>query len=1130
MFVILRFNQRVFAAVGLCCLALASTRGDEVESWYVPGTVGVEVEPAEVRFRVRWQLVEQDQDGEWVIDDDAWLTSIQTAEAAPSRRYGVACRVLPGWVAPAIAEVQVVSGHEVVAPVEFRRASVFATVAEITPQTVQHGDTLSLGIGEVASVTFEGERDIALEDGVFRYRPTSEERTQFTVTFTGASGENNVVFTPVGRLSPEHSVIEYRGDFPYPEAAERVSFLNVIDELSASARRFNYQDQPVRAVTVAGPRLVFQRGHEQRLFQRLCYAPDQIDNDNVATLELYADQVVIRGRAHFPSTNVTIYARELIFEDAGGDVASIVTTPVDQPPAADANPDSRLPGNQGDRAGNLTLNVARITAPPLTTGPRAPGAVVLDFQEADRGLVSEIVENGFRTTWVGFGDRPTLQNDYGNHVLRDYSRNNQLGAEVVITTVEGASFFFEELDYNNLEDNVGRSDEVIRVSAYPAPSSPDQRVRSIDLKPTSDRFDRLTSDQLDLPPGLELDRLSILIFSKRANYTVDNIALRGVSRSSARLVVAGGDGQNSEAGRNGAPLEGFRLNILDECCSAQFPAGHIWYDEFEEDWRGRVIYAHWNRGACFLCFPVGHDEGSLECPRSGLDAVSDGSPGRGGSGGHVSSPFDVRAIAVVDAGRAGRESVLRFGSRAEGPENAIRVRRDTFCVGCGWGPWYVLEECGNTDGVDRGPVAPNGPRPTTDGQFVATGPLAWIHPVTVRTTLEFARAAFLNGYPEVVRALLEPYAAALRAAVDLPESLGNPDHVTPSERHQLELAQLHNEVLTILDRVRNGLDYFGYPAGWVPMLSFEVSQSLFENEVEAAGDIFYVTWYLQQAAQDAVARAAALTRLRGELSREFDELADEQVGMLSEFDELYARAAALDQEIRHQGGLLRTHEAALEARGQLTLGVKKAMRTAANALRAVPYQGGLLQVGLSAASRFNEQSAYESVVDGVNLAGQLIQSEVSDIQSDISTFTSGGEPTVGATLLVIQRLTRSFDRATEGLFDTISEFQSWDRDLEREVEILAAQDPSYREIVAEIDSLTLFLAHTIPCASANRAPFPDCGPGEAPEEDRRHRCLLRTLRVPSLRTRLSSACRSSHDRADGEQIRDGTLRDDGSVV
>ncbi len=44
---------------------------------------------------------------------------------------------------------------------------------------------------------------------------------------------------------------------------------------------------------------------------------------------------------------------------------------------------------------------------------------------------------------------------------------------------------------------------------------------------------------------------------------------------------------------------------------------------------------------------------------------------------------------------------------------------------------------------------------------VASPTTAWLHPVAVRTHLDYARDVYLNGYPETVRSLLEPYASAL---------------------------------------------------------------------------------------------------------------------------------------------------------------------------------------------------------------------------------------------------------------------------------------------------------------------------------------------------------------------------------
>ena len=168
-------------------------------------------------------------------------------------------------------------------------------------------------------------------------------------------------------------------------------------------------------------------------------------------------------------------------------------------------------------------------------------------------------------------------------------------------------------------------------------------------------------------------------------------------------------------------------------------------------------------------------------------------------------------------------------------------------------------------------------------------PFAWLHPVAVRTVLEYARQAYLNGYPERAREILDPYTVALEPAVQLPQEWNDDDATLRTS----SLAQVRNEVVDILSRIDQHLDYFGYPSGWVPMLSFEVMRQLFEDEVKSAGDILYVTWYLGRAGTEVTNKVGALLRLRNELSSEFDDLGT-GLTSASKFNEQDALQSAID--------------------------------------------------------------------------------------------------------------------------------------------------------------------------------------------------------------------------------------------
>ena len=75
---------------------------------------------------------------------------------------------------------------------------------------------------------------------------------------------------------------------------------------------------------------------------------------------------------------------------------------------------------------------------------------------------------------------------------------------------------------------------------------------------------------------------------------------------------------------------------------------------------------------------------------------------------------------------------------------------------------------------------------------------------------------------------------------------------------QLEFDQMRDEMQTLLCRIANHFDYFGNPAGWVPMLSFEANKLAFESEIDKAIRVLYLSYWINNAATTIQARVAAM--------------------------------------------------------------------------------------------------------------------------------------------------------------------------------------------------------------------------------------------------------------------------------
>jgi len=159
-----------------------------------------------------------------------------------------------------------------------------------------------------------------------------------------------------------------------------------------------------------------------------------------------------------------------------------------------------------------------------------------------------------------------------------------------------------------------------------------------------------------------------------------------------------------------------------------------------------------------------------------------------------------------------------------------------------------------------GTSGPNGGAIGIPGEMTWTldelKPLAWLSPYAVKMVLAHARDAYLYGYTVETTEILAEYRQLLEASMSLETWAGL------EASWQLEFEQMYGEVVTLLHRLGNGLDYFGNPPGWVPMLSFEVTKAFYEQEINRAVRVLYLSYWVQNKAQTVAEKTAALARSR----------------------------------------------------------------------------------------------------------------------------------------------------------------------------------------------------------------------------------------------------------------------------
>lgn len=187
----------------------------------------------------------------------------------------------------------------------------------------------------------------------------------------------------------------------------------------------------------------------------------------------------------------------------------------------------------------------------------------------------------------------------------------------------------------------------------------------------------------------------------------------------------------------------------------------------------------------------------------GQSVNRDGVPGNGGNGGVIASTIDIAGYCDFTRGSGG----VRFDKSSDAS-------------------------------FEAGPIAGSG-KIGDSGRFeLIDNPFAYLHPYYISCSLRYASDAFLNNYTDSASQTCKFYRSLIEEYMNSDE-WENCDAETGVALRN-ELMEIDNMLL----RLDRKLDYFGNPVGWVPLLSFEVMLSNFNNEIDRAVPTLYMYYWL----------------------------------------------------------------------------------------------------------------------------------------------------------------------------------------------------------------------------------------------------------------------------------------------
>ncbi|MEX5218938.1 MAG: hypothetical protein NW701_14000 [Nitrospira sp.] len=152
--------------------------------------------------------------------------------------------------------------------------------------------------------------------------------------------------------------------------------------------------------------------------------------------------------------------------------------------------------------------------------------------------------------------------------------------------------------------------------------------------------------------------------------------------------------------------------------------------------------------------------------------------------------------------------------------------------------------------VTKVPVATT---PEQRGEVLTRYPNGWPNHLVIEPVLQYARDAYLNGRREAARELLEIYRDVIGWV--------------PETARSAALAGQATEIAALLTQLKDNLDYYGNPPGWLPRLSLVSNLQLFLEDQKNAVSLLYFSYKLGKSWDQVQNHAQLLKSTRQALSQ-----------------------------------------------------------------------------------------------------------------------------------------------------------------------------------------------------------------------------------------------------------------------
>ena len=382
----------------------------------------------------------------------------------------------------------------------------------------------------------------------------------------------------------------------------------------------------------------------------------------------------------------------------------------------------------------------------------------------------------------------------------------------------------------------------------------------------------------------------------------------------------------------------------------------------------------------------------------------------------------------------------------------------------------------------EGTAGLNGGRPGYGGAVMSTlhtpQPLAWLSPYALKMVIAHAKDAYLYGYAEEAKDILEEYQALVSMHLSLYDPCSvNPVYELEDPNWIPELRQMHDEISTLIHRIENGLDYFGNPPNWVPMLSFEVTRAFFEQEIGRTIPILYLSYWIQNRASDKQTKANELIMAREKLWNEFEDFRTSYSSINNLMPELKVTAGSISDQIgdilsdlqRKEQDLLQRAQDNVEEHHKLPMWQKsiKSIATIATytclgasksgkAGAALGAAGGVCSVVNDLISEPDPWAEVYSKTDVVQQFNSIDFDQAAGASLDQFNSIQEGDIETDGAAGYLQNLRASSAQIADGMSavkDALKETVLDNAEVEAELRKIKATDPTFNKLVDKVTEL-----------------------------------------------------------------------------